>query len=151
MKSKYDYEKYKIIYDHGILISKANMNIGFNIKLFSIKRMFEEIKINPEKFKEIEVKNMLISLNEEKRYSNVQEFKQNNEYISFLENVFANIDDEDRYGEVSLKTAESFRICADLIEVLNNWGDIPSDWKIKSKIFVIIYPYLPSILFFIFY
>jgi hypothetical protein len=135
MKSTYDYKKFKRIYDHGLLISKANINIGFNIKLFSIKRMYEEIKINPEKSKEIEIKNMLISLNEEKRYSNVQEFTDDNiKYILFLENLFANIDDEDRNGEVTLKTAESFRICADLIEVLKNWGDIPLEWNIKSKI-----------------
>ena len=55
------------------------------------------------------------------------------EYAEFLENFFANIDDEDRYGEVNLKTAQSFRICADLIEVFKNWDEIDFEWIKKCN------------------
>mgnify|MGYP000666010349 CR=1 FL=1 len=74
MISKHDYNKFKRIYDHGLLISKANKNIGFNIKLFSIKGMFDEIKKNPDKAKESEVRKMLMSLNNEKIALDLHEF-----------------------------------------------------------------------------
>lgn len=133
MTTRNDYAKFKRIYDHGTLIGKANKNTGFNIKLYAVKNLHSELKNNPDKIKESEVKKCLQTLNEEKTSFQCEEFPNNEEYINFLENMFANVDDEDRYGEVTLKTAQSFRIVADLIEVLKNWGEIPEEWSKKSK------------------
>lgn len=130
---KNDYTKLKRIYDHGCLIGKANKKIGFNIKLFAVKGMHADIKKIPDKQKENEVKKLLLALNDEKINFQCEELHTNEEYIVFLENMFANIDDEDRYGEVTLKTAQTFKIVSDLIEVLKNWGEIPVEWTKKSK------------------
>ena len=133
MSTKNEYSKFKRIFDHGALISKANKNIGYNIKLFSVKGMYGDLKQNNDKQKESEVKKLLVGLNEEKGISNLHEFPSSEEYEEFLENMFANVDDEDRYGEVNLRTAQSFRICADLIEVIKNWGELSVEWAKKSK------------------
>lgn len=129
--SKNEYAKFKRIYDHGTLITKADPNIGFNIKLFSVKGMFSQLKQNPEK--ESDIKSILKKLNEEKGEMNLTEYPSNEEFNEFMDNMFANVDDQDRFGEVTLRTASSFRICADLIEVFKNWGEIPSEWVQKSK------------------
>lgn len=133
MTAKNEYAKFKRIYDHGNLIAKANQNIGFNIKLFAVKGMFGELKQHPDKEKESDVKKMLVNLNEEKGISGLQEFSNSDEFKEFMDNMFANVDDQDRYGEVTLRTAQSFRICADLIEVMKNWGEIPVEWAKKSN------------------
>ncbi len=139
MSTKNDYAKFNRIYDHGTLIGKANRNIGFNIKLFAVKNLHSELKKTQEKAKESEVKKFLQILNEEKNSFQCEESQNNEEFISFLENMFANVDDEDRYGEVNLKTAQSFRIVADLIEVLKNWGEIPEEWAKKSTYFLFLF------------
>lgn len=139
MTTRNDYAKFKRIYDHGTLIGKANKNTGFNIKLYAIKNLHSELKRNHDKSKESEVKKYLQTLNEEKNSFQCEEFPNNEEYIAFLENMFANVDDEDRYGEVTLKTAQSFRIVADMIEVLKNWGDIPEEWAKKSNFVLTLY------------
>jgi hypothetical protein len=133
MSSKNEFSKFKRIFDHGALISKANKNIGFNIKLFSIRGMIGEVKKYPDEQKESEVKKLLKGLNEEKAISDLHEFPSSENYEEFLENMFSNVDDEDRYGEVNLRTAQSFRICADLIEVIKNWGELSVEWAKKSK------------------
>ena len=130
--NKNEYAKLKRIFDHGSLIFRANKSVGFNIKLFSVKGMFNELKQHPDKTKETEVKKMLLGLNEEKTKFQVEELQSPEEYVEFLENMFANVDDEDRFGEVNFRTAQSFRICGDLIEVLKNWGEIPVEWAKKS-------------------
>ena len=133
MSSKNEFSKFKRIFDHGALISKANKNIGFNIKLFSIRGMIGDVKKYPDEQKESEVKKLLKGLNEEKAISDLHEFPSSENYEEFLENMFSNVDDEDRYGEVNLRTAQSFRICADLIEVIKNWGELSVEWAKKSK------------------
>ena len=137
MTAKNEYAKFKRIFDHGSLITKANQDIGFNIKLFAVKGMFSELKQYPDKEKESDVKKMLVELNKEKGISGAKEFSSSEEFQEFIENMFANVDDQDRYGEVNLRTAQSFRICADLIEVLKNWGDLPFEWGKKSNNFII--------------
>ena len=133
MIAKNEFAKFKRIHDHGLLISKANRNIGFNIKLFAVKGIFAELKQHPDKTKESDVKKMLLGLNEEKKEAEVEEFSNPDEFKEFLDNMFANVDDQDRSGEVTLRTAQSFRITADLIEVLKNWGEIPSEWAKKCN------------------
>jgi len=135
MTTRNDYAKFKRIYDHGTMIGKANKHIGFNIKLYAVKNLHAELKKNPDKSKESEVKKCLQNLNEEKISFQCEESPSNEDYKTFMDNMFANVDDEDRYGEVNLKTAQSFRIVADLIEVLKNWGDVSEEWAKKSKFF----------------
>jgi len=138
MSGKSDFAKFKRIFDHGVLLSKANRMIGFNIKLYAVKNLHSEIKKNQDNEKANELKHLLKTLNEEKATYNCEEFNSNEEFLNFLENMFANVDDEDRYGEVNLKTAQTFRIVSDLIEVLKNWGDIPEEWVKKSKYILIL-------------
>jgi hypothetical protein len=132
MNVKNDYAKFKRIYDHGTLLGKASRNIGFNIKLFAVKNLHSEMKKSSDKTKENEIKKFLQLLNDEKTTYQCEELPDSEDYINFLENMFANVDDEDRYGEVTLKTAQTFRMIGDIIEVLKNWGEIPQDWSKKS-------------------
>lgn len=134
MSTKNEYAKFKRIYDHGTLLGKANPNIAFNIKLYSAKGMYGELKKSPDKSKENDVKKFLAALNEEKTKYNCEELKSSEEYIVFIENLFANVDDEDRFGEVTFRTAQTFRLVSDLIEVLKNWGEIPTEWAKKSEL-----------------
>ena len=56
------------------------------------------------------------------------------EFVDFLSNLFKNVDDVDREGEITMKTAGSFRLIGDLIEILSAFGTIDEDWNKKSNI-----------------
>lgn len=55
------------------------------------------------------------------------------EYSDFLENLFYNIDEEDRFKTITNKTVGSFKLIYDLIHVLENFGDIDNKWKELSN------------------
>jgi len=48
--------------------------------------------------------------------------------------LFNNVDLVDREGEITIKTAGSFRLIGDLIDILSLYGPIDEDWNKKSII-----------------
>ena len=133
-KEKQEYTKFKRIYDYGLVISSANFKAGYFIKSFSIKKMYEDFKINRDPEKETEIKILLADLTKIKQNYSENEFDSNldlnlEEYLEFLENIFANVDDEDRYGEVNMKTAANFRMVGELIELISSFEEIPFEWQ----------------------
>ena len=54
-------------------------------------------------------------------------------YTTFLSDMFAKVDEEDRHGEVTFETSFSFKLVGELIDVLTFWGPVPDEWLKKSK------------------
>jgi hypothetical protein len=59
------------------------------------------------------------------------------EFLEFMENLFANVDDEDRHDEVTLKTSMSFKMIGELVDVLIKFGEIPNEWQQRSNSIII--------------
>jgi hypothetical protein len=134
MKSKSVLSKLKPIYDYGQPFSTIDPSISYTIKNFAITSVYDEFKKNKDIFNEVEKKEF------ETMVKDLAIFKKNNEikdiglteYNEFLENLFANVDDEDRHGEVTVKTSASFKMIGELIDVLGKWGNISNEWQQRS-------------------
>ena len=129
-------EKYKFLWEGGKIIQKQNKKIGYQIRSFCIQEINNNSQKNPNLFskKELEdITKMNIELTQEK---NLLSFNEQicslNEYQQYLKSFFEKIDNEDRYGIVSMITAYKFRLMAALYDVLSLWGPI-DDETIKNK------------------
>jgi hypothetical protein len=136
MKSKSVLSKYKPLYDYGRTFAEVNPNISYTVQNFTITQVYEEFKRNKDAFTESDKKEFESMVKElamfKKSGSEIREVN-DSEYLEFLENLFANVDDEDRYGEVTLKTSATFKMIGELIDVLGKWGDVANEWQQRSK------------------
>ena len=57
------------------------------------------------------------------------------EFMEFLNNLFNNVDEVDREGEITMKTAGSFRLVGELIDILSLWENLDEEWNKKSLFF----------------
>ena len=56
------------------------------------------------------------------------------QYSEFLENMFANVNEEDRYGEITMATSKKFKTLSTLINVLKKWNtNLDENWSEKRK------------------
>lgn len=136
MKSKSPLARLKPIYDHGKLFASNNPKISFAIKNYAITTIFKEYKQNKNSMSPTEVtelEKLIKDLSVEKKAIGAEATCAVEEYSEFLENLFANVDDEDRTKEVTMKTSASFRLISELIDVLSTWGPIPDDITKLSK------------------
>ena len=51
------------------------------------------------------------------------------EFADYVENIFFNIDEEDRFKTITKKTLGGFKLVLDLIDVMSNFGDLSDKWK----------------------
>jgi hypothetical protein len=137
MKSKSIISKHKPLYDYGTTFSTISPNVAYTIQNYVVTNLYEEFKKNKDLFSEADKKDfeaMVRDLATFKKGTNASEVSEN-EYNEFLENLFANVDDEDRYGEVTLKTSATFKMIGELIDVLGKFGNVSNEWAQRSKIF----------------
>ena len=60
-----------------------------------------------------------------------------NEFNDLVENIFCNVDEEDRFKNITQKTLGGFKLVMDLIEFSLNFGEIQDKWKAISNLFII--------------
>jgi hypothetical protein len=136
MKSKSVFSKYKPIYDHGQIFSEVNPDISLTIKNFAVNSIYEEFKKNKDILNDTERKGFEALVKDlagfKKTVPNLKEASVE-EYSEFLDNLFSNVDNEDRCGEVTLKTSASFKMLGELIDVLAKWGPIIDKWAQRSN------------------
>jgi hypothetical protein len=132
-KTKRFFDKYKDYFTYSHSFSEVNIKISYVIALFAANKVHSEYKINSSILNNDE---LTILGNEIKaiktNFPNIEK-PSFEEFNIFIENMFANVDEEDREGEVTSKTAKSFKILVDLIEVFNFYGEIPQEWSEKKK------------------
>ena len=134
------FARMKPFWDNGKLESAhGDAKIGFCIKNYAVNQIFDQFKSNKSVLNETEKKEfetMIRELAEEKKSlgkDNVNTTAE--EYMTFLENTFSFIDNEDRNGEVSLKTSQNFKLLSELIDILATFGEIPEKWNKRSNFF----------------
>jgi len=128
------FAKFKPYWDQGKNLLGLQLKIGFCIQNFAVNSIFTFFKQNSSVLNEIEKKefeSMIRELAAEKK--NLDSQCTVEEFINFLQNMFANVDDEDRHGEVTMKTSASFKLIGELIDVLSQWGEIPEEFQKKSN------------------
>ena len=136
MKSKSMFNRYKPYNDYGKSFSSIEPSIAYTIWNYAVVSVFDEFKKNKDILNESEKKEFEVMVKELATFKKtIVDFKETSkiEFEEFLENLFANVDDEDRYGEVTLKTSASFKMLGDLIDILSKWDEIPKLWQQRSK------------------
>ena len=141
-KEKSMFSFYRKYWDYGEKIIEYDSKIAIFIKNYSINQIFESFKKNSMILKESDKKefeHMIRQLKEEKK--NLNEESSNctvDDYKVLMSHIFSKVDEDDRYGEITVTTSFSFKLVADLIDVLAVWGEIPEEWvKISNYICII--------------
>ena len=136
MKSKSLLNRFKPYNDYGKSFSTIAPNMAYAIWNFAVTSIFDEFKKNKDVLNESEKKEFEVMVKDLATYKkSIVDFKEPSkiEFEEFLDNLFANVDDEDRYSEVTLKTSASFKMIGDLIDVLSKWEEIPKEWQQRSN------------------
>lgn len=129
-------DKFKGYWEQGKNIAQADPRIGFNIKTYAVNQVFAAFQKNSALLKENEKKEFeqwIKELAVEKKALGSDHVVAPEEFEKFLENMFFNVDDEDRNGEVTMKTSASFKLLGELIDVMSQWGSLSEGWNKKSK------------------
>lgn len=130
--------KNKPLWEHGKFIMQQNQKIGYFIKNFAITQTYSAFQKNKnildDKEKE-ELAKMVEELKNDKKILKPEDLTcEKEEFYEFLENLFANVDDEDHHGEVTLKTSAKFKMLGELIEVVAAYEPIPEVVRQKRNI-----------------
>lgn len=125
------FDKYKDFFLYARSFKDSSPNIAYAISLYAANSINSEVKsknINMDDNEKTQLKNEILFI------QSIGGIKPSiEEFNEFIENIFANVDEEDREGEVSAKTARSFKMVSQLIDVFNFFGQVPPDWEEKKK------------------
>ena len=130
------FARFKPFWDHGKNFFLADKKIGFCIQTFAVNSIFSQFKLNSNVLNESERKELELMIKElaaEKKSLGPEASCSQEEFENFLSTMFSNVDNEDRHGEVTMKTSASFKLLGELIDVITQWGDVPEDWNKKRK------------------
>ncbi len=136
-KGKSIFEKMKVYWDNGKIIADSDAKLGFYVKNHAVNQIFATFKANSSALSDIEKKafqEMVRQLTEDKKLLGNDNKVTREEFVTFLEVCFHNVDEQDRHGTVTMETSQSFKTLAELIDVLPSFGsEIEEDWNKKSK------------------
>lgn len=136
MKQKSLFDKFKDYFTHANSFKESNPRMAYIIKLYAANSIHNQYKQNSSLLNETE-KGLLQNEVRDLKTIKVEGDKPSvEEYSDFIENIFANVNEEDRFGTVTMKTAKSFKTVAELIGVFAYFGDIQTEWKEKGKYFI---------------
>ena len=125
--SYHDYFKY------GKDLEQADPKMSYTIRFYAIDQLKKQYQSNKNIFNEQEKQSFMSEIKSLNTMG--KETPNANEYKDFLENMFANVDQEDREGEVSVSTAAKFKMMSVLINVLKTWEEkLEDDWSEKRRI-----------------
>ena len=133
MKGKRLYDKYKDYFIYSKSFLQTNPKEAYVIALYAANTIHSQYKSNASLLNNTEITNLGQEIKNLKSIDAQYQKTDQEEYTNFIENMFANVDQEDREGEVSPNTAKSFKMLSDLIEVFLFFGEIPEEWKEKRK------------------
>lgn len=127
------FDVYSNFFMYGNLFKNSSPRMTYTIKYYAISNLVKARSQNPNCLNENQKKHLEKEIIELKSLS-VDPKPEIDEYIEFLQNLFLDVDKEDRHGEVTKKTSDRFKMISVLIEVLKTWGEIDSFWLEKRKL-----------------
>lgn len=133
MKAKRVYDEFKPYFTFGKKFAKSQPNICFTICKYACDNLTKRYHADKTIFNDEERKMLMKEVTELNNLNatSVDEL----EYTEFLENIYANVDEEDREGTVTEATAFKFKMLSVLIDVFKIWNpDVAGEWAVKSKI-----------------
>lgn len=134
-KNKSVFEKNVVFFKIGKFFEDVNPLVSFNIKNYGVQNIYKAFHEDKNSLTDKEKKEFATFISDLKtsreKLDNKTELTKE-EYSSFLNDLFNNLDKIDREGEATAKTAGSFRILHDLIDLLSIFGNIELDWNKKS-------------------
>lgn len=133
MKAKRLFTQYKDLFSYSKSFIQVNPRISYIISLYSANTVHKEFKANPNALNDDEKTLLQKEILNIKTIPITGDKPTIEEYNDFIENMFYNVDQEDREGEVTQTTARSFKMISDLIEVFNFFGPISPEWSEKRK------------------
>ena len=114
------FDEYKFLWESGKVQTQYNIKIGYHILLYVVTTMTPKATNEQDKKK---VAEMIKELKEYKDRIPVENTKcELEEYQTFINDFFVKVDNEDRFGIVSMKTAMKFKMLNEFIKVLNSFG-----------------------------
>jgi hypothetical protein len=128
--------RFRPYWDNAKSLFQDNKKISYAIQNYAVTSIFNAFKQNNQALNENEkneFQNMIKELAAEKKMIGMEANCTKEEFEEFLELAFANVDDEDRHGEVTMKTSASFKLLGELIDVSTFWGPIDEIWAKRSK------------------
>ena len=138
------FDKYKAYFKYSEGLEKSNPKVSYQIKYFVCKTLYNNKKLLKES--EIELMNKKVEefrifvVNSKKSMYLLKNSLDSislemsvDDYSDFVENLFFNVDDEDRFKLITKKTLGNFKFILDLIEVMRNFGEIQEKWIEISK------------------
>ncbi len=134
--TKSTFTQFKSFWDQGKNLSSVDPKIGFCIQNYAVNSIFAAFKQNSSVLSETEKKDfegLIKDLAVLKKQ--IDTLPSAEEFGVFLQNMFANVDEEDRHGEVTMRTSASFKLIGELIDVFSQWGPISDEWTKKSNLF----------------
>lgn len=137
MKAKRIYDEYKKFFVYGKKFLTKNPNLCMTICKYATDELTKKYHSDKSIFNENERAEFMKELTQINKIEAtvVDEL----EYNEFLENMFANVDDEDREGTVTEATAYKFNMLAVLIDVIKTWNpDVTGEWAAKSKNIIVV-------------
>ena len=132
-KQKTIYETYKEYFDYGKKFQETNPRIAYSICFYAVNNLKSEYSKNKNCFNEKEKDAFMSEIKNMNSITLENEKTNYDEYVDFLENAFANVNDEDRYGEVTPATAQKFKMLNTLINVIKTWEELNGEWIDKRK------------------
>lgn len=133
MKTKRFFTQYKDLFLYSKNFLQVDPRMSYVISLYAANTVHKEYKTNPNALNEDEKALLQKEILNIKTIQITGDKPTIEEYNDFIENMFYNVDQEDREGEVTQTTARSFKMISDLIEVFNFFGSISSEWSEKRK------------------
>lgn len=122
------FDIYSPFFMYGNLFKNAFPRMCYSIKFYAISNLVK----SKSQLNDTQIKHLEKEIIELKSY-NVDPKPEKDEYVEFLQNLFFDVDQEDRHGEVTKKTSDRFKMTSVLIEVLKTWGEIEPFWLDKRK------------------
>ena len=114
------FDSFKTLWEGGKVVCQYNKKIGYHILLYVVTSMVPRASNYQEKNKTLE---MIKELEEYKKIIPIEDTKcELEEYQTFINDFFVKVDNEDRFGIVSMKTAMKFKMLNEFIKVLNSFG-----------------------------
>ena len=128
-------EKYYPLWEGGKSVEQRNIKVGFKIRMYVVTQMNKELSqgkgVGDDKQKLIQ---MMKELQEDKKTIQPEDQKCSLEdYQTFLNDFFQNVDYEDRNATVTMKTSAKFRLMIGFIDVLGDYGEIDEEMRKCQK------------------
>jgi hypothetical protein len=126
---------------HSKAISKVNPLLGLVIKLYLIENHSKEFKNQQSFIQDVENEKLKLNIPKEKRIDEILTY---DEFSKFLSKILESVNKEEKSGQVSLYTAATYRLIADVISIIRIWKplEVEEEWAKISNFLILNFSFL---------